>query len=61
MLTYETAIILINLLGARIQEMELLIEGTEAELAHAEEKVITFEQKIRELQEKMKKQGENKK
>ena len=61
MLTYDTAIILLNLLGARIQEMELLIEKTEAELTRAEEKAELFEQKIRELQEKIKKQGDNKK
>ena len=61
MLTYDTAIILLNLLGARNQELELLLEKTEAELTRAEEKAELFEQKLRELQEKIKKQGDNKK
>lgn len=61
MLTHDTAIVLINMLTARIQEMEILIESTEAELVRAEEKAALFERKIREAEEKIKNREETKK
>ena len=61
MLSYETAIILINLLAVRIQELENLLEKAELELERAESIAIEFENKIRHLEEKIKKQGEQSK
>ena len=61
MLTYEAAMILINMLVARIKEMEQLLEETEAELTREREKAELFEENLRKLEEKIKKQGEDKK
>ena len=61
MLTYEAAMILINMLAARNEEMEQLLEETEAELTREREKAELFEEKLRKLEEKIKKQGEDKK
>lgn len=61
MLTYKAAIMLINMLVTRNEEMEQLLEETEAELTREREKAELFEEKLRKLEEKIKKQGEDKK